>query len=113
MEFVVLAYYLFATRVIVEKYRYKLMTENKITSITNGNLGHHRLSLPHLSDRYSLEGFFMIFIISFDKTLNILFKFETLLTDTGEDSKLVHRRKRPKVDTLYSSLLSEASERRV
>ena len=26
------------------------------------------------------------------------------LTDTGEDSKLVHRRKRPKVDTLLSSL---------
>ena len=27
-----------------------------------------------------------------------------VLTDTGEDSKLVHRRKRPKVDTLFSSL---------
>ena len=27
-----------------------------------------------------------------------------MLTDTGEDSKLVHRRKRPKVDTLFSSL---------
>ena len=26
------------------------------------------------------------------------------LTDTGEDSKLVHRRKRPNVDTLFSSL---------
>ena len=26
------------------------------------------------------------------------------LTDTGEDSKLVHRRKRPKVDTLFSTL---------
>ena len=26
------------------------------------------------------------------------------LTDTGEDSKLVHRRKRPKVDALFSSL---------
>ena len=26
------------------------------------------------------------------------------LTDTGDDSKLVHRRKRPKVDTLFSSL---------
>ena len=25
------------------------------------------------------------------------------LTDTGEDSQLVHRRKRPKVDTLFSS----------
>ena len=25
------------------------------------------------------------------------------LTDTGEDSKLVHRRKRPKVDTIFSS----------
>ena len=36
-----------------------------------------------------------------------------LLTDTGDDSKLVHRRKRPKVDTLFSSLFSEASERRV
>ena len=28
----------------------------------------------------------------------------TSLTDTGEDSKLVHRRKRPKVDALFSSL---------
>ena len=27
-----------------------------------------------------------------------------IFTDTGEDSKLVHRRKRPKVDTLFSSL---------
>ena len=36
-----------------------------------------------------------------------------LLTDIGEDSKLVHRRKRPKVDTLFSSIFSDASERRV
>ena len=36
-----------------------------------------------------------------------------VLTDTGEDSKLVHRRKRPKVDTLFSALFSDASERRV
>ena len=35
------------------------------------------------------------------------------LTDTGEDSKLVHRWKRPKVDTLFSSLFYDASERRV
>ena len=35
------------------------------------------------------------------------------LTDTGEDSKLVHRRKRPKVETLCSSLFRDASERRV
>ena len=32
------------------------------------------------------------------------------LTDTGEDSKLVHRRKRPKVDTLFSILFSDAPE---
>ena len=36
-----------------------------------------------------------------------------VLTDTGEDSKLVHRRKRPKVETLFSSLFSDACERRV
>ena len=30
------------------------------------------------------------------------------LTITGEDSKLVHRRNRPKVDTLFSSLFSDA-----
>ena len=35
--------------------------------------------------------------------------FETIvnskvLTDTGEDSKLAHRRKRPKVETLFSYL---------
>ena len=35
------------------------------------------------------------------------------LSDTGEDSKLVHRRKRPKVDTLFSSLFFDASARRV
>ena len=37
--------------------------------------------------------------------LRILMHFKCLraLTDTGEDSKLVHRRKRPKVDTLFSS----------
>ena len=34
-------------------------------------------------------------------------------TDTSEDSKLVHRQKRPKVDTLFSPLFSDASERRV
>ena len=36
-----------------------------------------------------------------------------MLTDTGEDSKLVHRPKRPKVDMVFSSLFSDASERRV
>ena len=36
-----------------------------------------------------------------------------ILTDTGEDSKLVHKRKRRKVDTLFSSLFSDASERRI
>ena len=36
-----------------------------------------------------------------------------MFTDTGEDSKFVHRRKRPKVDTLFPSLFSDASERRV
>ena len=36
-----------------------------------------------------------------------------VLTDTGEDSKLVHRRIWPKVDALFSSLFSDASERRV
>ena len=40
-------------------------------------------------------------------------KIKAPLTDTGKDSKLVHRRKRPKVDTLFSSLFSDASERRV
>ena len=35
------------------------------------------------------------------------------LTDTGDDSKLVHRWKRPKMDTLFSSLFSAASQRRV
>ena len=34
---------------------------------------------------------------------------ESFVSDTGEGSKLVHRRKRPKVDTLFS----DASERRV
>ena len=40
------------------------------------------------------------------------FYFETLI-DTGEDSTPVHRQKRPKMDTPYSSLFSDASERRV
>ena len=38
---------------------------------------------------------------------------KTFLTDTGEDSKIVLRRKRPKLDTLFASLFSDASERRV
>ena len=48
------------------------------------------------------------------KTLKI-YEFGTIkgLIDTDEDSKFVHRRKRPKVDTLFSSLFSDASERRV
>ena len=36
-----------------------------------------------------------------------------ILTDTGEDSKLVHRQKRRKLDTLFSSLFSDVFERRV
>ena len=40
-------------------------------------------------------------------------KFDCPFTDTGEASKLVHKQKRPKLDTLYSSLFSDASERRV
>ena len=35
------------------------------------------------------------------------------LTDKGEDSRLVRRRKLPKLDTLFSSFFSDASERRV
>ena len=42
-----------------------------------------------------------------------LFLTKSFLTDTGEDSKFVHRRKRPKVDKPFSSLFSDASERRV
>ena len=38
---------------------------------------------------------------------------QNALPDTGEDSKLDHRRKRPKVDTLFSSLFFDASERQV
>ena len=38
---------------------------------------------------------------------------KTRLTDTGEDSILFYRQKRPKVDTLFSSLFFDASERRV
>ena len=41
-----------------------------------------------------------------------LFEETCILTDTGEESKLVYRRKRPIVDTLFSSLFSDASERR-
>ena len=37
-------------------------------------------------------------------TIKALQKLKKTLTDTGEDSKLVHRRKRPKVDTLFYSL---------
>ena len=43
----------------------------------------------------------------------IKYRFKSRLTDTGEDARLVHRRKSPKVDTLFSSLFFEASERRV
>ena len=46
-------------------------------------------------------------------TIRILNNHKNDLTDTGEDSKLVHRQKRPKVDPLFSSLFSDASERRV
>ena len=34
------------------------------------------------------------------------------LIDTGEDTKLVHRRKRPEVATHFSSLFSDAFEGR-
>ena len=53
---------------------------------------------------------------SFDKDAKITLrnsKFFCDLTDTSEDSKLVHRRKSPKVDTVFSSLFSDASERQV
>ena len=43
----------------------------------------------------------------------IFIKILDSLTDIGEDSKLVPRRKRPKVDTLFSSLFSDAFERQV
>ena len=33
--------------------------------------------------------------------------------DTGGNSKLAHRRKRPKMDAVFSALFSDASERRV
>ena len=46
------------------------------------------------------------------KNLDLYF-YLGLLTDTGEDSKLVRRRKRPKVDTLFSSVFSDVSQRLV
>ena len=46
------------------------------------------------------------------RILFLFYKFVRCLTDTGEDSKLVHRRKRPKVETLFSSFF-DAFERRV
>ena len=57
---------------------------------------------------------FTVGVLNFEnseKVIRIISR--TDLTDTGEDSKLVHRRKRPKVDTLFSSLFSDAFERRV
>ena len=44
--------------------------------------------------------------------LFIFYEFVRCLTDTGEDSKLVHRRKRPKVETHFFSFF-DAFERRV
>ena len=49
-------------------------------------------------------------LILFDERKSGLLK---LLTDTDKDSKLVQRRQPPKVDTLFSSLFSDASERPV
>ena len=46
------------------------------------------------------------------ESINYITEVRKFLTDTGEDSKLIHRRKRPKVDTLFS-FFSDASERRV
>ena len=42
---------------------------------------------------------FVFFVLSGLKKID-----SEILTDTAEDSKLVHRRKRPKVDTLFSFL---------
>ena len=49
-------------------------------------------------------------LILFDEGKSGLLK---LFTDTDEDSTLVHRRKPPKVDTLFYSLVFDAFERRV
>ena len=54
--------------------------------------------------------------ITVEKLMQVNYYFSNgslVLPDTGEDSKLVHRRKRPKVDKLFSSFFSDASERRV
>ena len=45
---------------------------------------------------------FKLRIVTYDKLM-------VGLTDTGEDSKLVHRRKRPKVDTLFFSFFPTLS----
>ena len=44
--------------------------------------------------------FFIIKLYLFEIEISLIFN----LTDTGEDLKLVHRPKRPKVDTLFSSI---------
>ena len=53
-----------------------------------------------------LSNFYKYLKISDSKNINDL-------TDTGEDSKLVHRRKRSKVDASIFFFFSETSERRV
>ena len=67
--------------------------------------------------RQAINGDFSIMTKKVDLNIEphfiVLVILDPNLTETGEDSKLVHRRKRPKVDTLFSSLFFDASERRV
>ena len=47
---------------------------------------------------------FTVGVLNFENSERVIrIISRTDLTDTGEDSKLVHRRKRPKVDTLFST----------
>ena len=46
-------------------------------------------------------------------SLRVLCFVNSILTDTGEDSKLVHRLKRPKVDASIFCSFSDAAEQRV
>ena len=69
------------------------------------NIIRYEMFLKEVKPNYIHEDFLGNFL---RRTQNFL-----ISTDTGEDSKLFHRRKRPKVDTLFSTLFSDATERRV
>ena len=86
---------------LVNEFYFKVNQAERLKQLDEWSIPEHRnKNNRHFSLNYNIGHLFFQQKIDLIKFLLSIW----VLTDTSEDSKLVHRQERPKVDTLFSSL---------